>query len=166
MPPMKFVLSTGINPQHQLTELALMRLAVAIRASVGFSKKVVFKLMVEMKNGCLWLCYTVNGVKCSTFVRASVFASLLLNAKYQLAQVMSDYVQSLRSKFHQVGISYDADDNSIRLTISINGKAKDYYLLDDKDNLWCLYLRKTATVPRCKFTSIPAAITYLLNNPI
>lgn len=130
---MKFVLSTGINPKHQLTELALMRLAVAIRAAVGFSKKVVFKLMIEMKNGCLWLCYAVDGIKCSTFVKARVFASLILNAKYQLAQIMSDYCQGLRAKFPQIGISYDAEDNSVRLFI--NGK--DYYLMDSADNLWC-----------------------------
>lgn len=159
---MRFVLSTGINPQHRLTELALMRLAVAIRAAVGFSKKVVFKLMVEMRNGCLWLCYTVNGVKCSTFVGASVFASLLLNAKYQLAQVMSDYCQALLARFPQIGISYDADDNSVRLSIS----GKEYYLMDDANNLWCVYTRKTASIPRCKFTSIPLAITHLVNNSI
>lgn len=163
---MKYVLEVGINPQSKLTELALMRLSVAIRAAVGFNKKVVFKLMVEMKNGCIWLCYSVDGVKCSTFVKAKVFAMLILQAKYQLSEVLSEYVNKLRVQFPGTSISYDGDDNCVILGVIQPKGIKQIYLMADVNNNWALYERKTSSTPIARFTSIPTVISYLANNSI
>ena len=159
---MKFVLNAGINPNQQ-TELALMKLAVAIRATVGFSKKVIFKMIREMKNGALWVCYTVDSIKCSTFVKAANFARLINLASVELGQIKADYCQALKAKFPKVGISLEA--NSINLAIPTDSGYVNYYITEGDGNVWELYTRK-GQVPRKRFSSLLAMITELLATPI
>jgi hypothetical protein len=161
---MKFVINAGIDPTQHITELALMKLAVAIRATVGFSKKVVFKMMREMKNGALWICYSVDGHKCSTFVKAANFARLLNLASVELGQIKSDYCKALKVKFPKIGISLDS--NIINLAIPTDSGYITYYITEGNNNVWGLYTRKGQSAPRKRFTSLPAMIAELLSNPI
>jgi hypothetical protein len=161
---MKFVLNAGINPNQQITELALMKLSVAIRATVGFSKKVVFKMMREMKNGALWVCYAVDGYKCSTFVKASKFAHLLNVASAELSQIKADYCKALKAKFPKIGINLDS--NIINLAIPTDSGYVSYYITEGNNNAWELSTRKGQSVPRKRFASLPAMISELLTTPI
>lgn len=161
---MKFVINAGIDPTQAVTELALMKLAVAIRSTVGFSKKVVFEMMREMKNGALWVCYSIDGHKCSTFVKAANFARLLNLASVELGRVKADYCKTLKVRFPKIGISLDS--NIINLAIPTNSGYRSYYITEGNNNTWELYLRKGQATPRKRFTSLPAMIAELLDNPI
>jgi len=55
-----------LNP----SQIERMKLAVAIREVCATGKKMIFKEIRAMKNGATWLCYLIDGVKCSTFASA------------------------------------------------------------------------------------------------
>lgn len=154
-----------LKQSNRLSDIALMRLAVAIKASIrgGFVKRVAFKLMKQMKNGALWVMYTVDNIKCSTFVKASSFAHLVSLASIELTQVKHEYVERLKAMYPGVGVSFELE----YFTIAVNtGKVyKTYYLFEGSDYNWELRIKKDSPV-RAKYRNLQDAIKTLQTEPI
>lgn len=108
---MKFLLNLGIESDSKLHEIACMRLAAALRNYLGFNKKLVILVVREMRNGALWLCYTVDGVKCSTFARAQTVARLAAEAPIE--QTAINYALAFVKKFYPaIDATIDTSSNA------------------------------------------------------
>lgn len=154
-----------LKQSNKLSDIALMRLAVAIKASIksGFTKRVAFKLIKTMKNGALWVMYTVDNIKCSTFVKATNFAHLVSLASKELTAVKYEYADRLKFSYPTVGVRFELEYFSI--SVPTTKGYKTYYLFEGSDYNWELRLRINSSV-RTKFNSLNTAIKSLLADPI
>jgi hypothetical protein len=162
---MSYVLNAGINLNIKVTQLAMMKLAIAIRAAIGFSKKVVFVRMKEIRN-TLWVCYKVeNRVKCSAFIKASTFASCIRAAVSDMMAVKRNYVEYLRAhKFPTV--SFNLEPECLTISIPTSKGYKSYYITEERDDMWGLRVKKSSPVPRLLGSNLEDIIAGLLSNPI
>lgn len=59
-----------------LNEVVQMRLAEVVRRLAGFSKTTVIKAIKRFRNA-IWICYSIDGVKCSCFFKEATVLRLL-----------------------------------------------------------------------------------------
>lgn len=57
------------------SELERLQVLFALKKVLRVNKKMVFRAMKSMKNGALWLCYAIDGVKCSTFAKQAALTA-------------------------------------------------------------------------------------------
>lgn len=98
----------SFSPEMTVNEIAKMRLAIALRATLKIGAKILFRAMKVLKNGALWCCYSINGVKCSTFIKKDIFEAYLEQAKKspELKEVFNEYAQSLANRTPSLALSF------------------------------------------------------------
>jgi hypothetical protein len=122
-------------------ELAKIRLAIAIRATLRISSKVLFYVCKTMKNGSLWVAYKIDGVKCSTFVSRSKFEEYIMQASNSKESIdtYTEYVKGLAANYSNITVEYFM--GCIHVTKITPNRIKDiktnYVIAYDKDSGVC-----------------------------
>jgi hypothetical protein len=142
-------------------DLHCIKLAHTIRIIVGFSKKVMFKAMREMRNGAIWIMYTVDGVQCSTFAKAAKVRTELNAAHISAMDAALKYAVEYFRKVGSVAVNYDDGDTSITVVIA----GIKYYIRVGAE-YWELGTRKNFTVANLKALSLRELFDAVIKNPI
>jgi hypothetical protein len=98
----------SFSPKVTSSEIAKIRLAIAIRSTIKISRKVLFYVCKTLKNGALWVAYKIDGVKCSTFVSRNVFEEYVKDAAISKEALIAyvDYVKDLFGNYPNLKASY------------------------------------------------------------
>jgi hypothetical protein len=142
----------------QATELEMMRICHVIRVVVGFSKKVVFKLMKVMKNGALWLKYSVDGCNCSTFAKALKVVEVIKNAHISIAPIAHQWFIQQAGKFGVRASNWD----DVAVKVEIEGKA--FYVTTDVHDNYNLFANSRMISARRKTKDAASMIEYIVSN--
>lgn len=148
------------NYYLQSTEIQKIKLCHTIRVIVGFSKKVVFKLMSEMKNGALWLLYTVDGVKCSTFAKKLQAIKEMDSAHIGIVGSAKTYICAVAK---QLGLVSWQDEDKSYAVVKVDGRQ--FYITFHGDD-WLAYPSSRLQVAVVKGKTIKSVLQHLVNDPV
>lgn len=142
----------------QATELEMMRICHVIRVVVGFSKKVVFKLMRVMKNGALWLKYSVDGVNCSTFAKSLKVVELVRFAHIDIAPIARSWFIQVAGKMGVRASNWDD------VAVAVSYKGKTFYVTTDIHDNYNLFANSRLMSARHKTKDAASMIKFICGN--
>jgi hypothetical protein len=136
----------GIN-LNKISEMGQIKLANALRKFLAFGKKLVVIAFKRMSNGALWLCYTVDRIRCSTFIGADNLHQLLISTHPFSAGV--SYIEAVAIAFFKIDINAYTDYGMGSVKVKVKNPTKPHanntydISYSDQHNAWIACLPRS-----------------------
>jgi hypothetical protein len=114
-----------------------MYICASLRTYLRIAKKMTLKDMKFMRNGAVWLCYIIEGVKCSTFAALTRIEKLIKAVSFSAVESTALNLVVLMANSLNLLNQYDVEKGFVKIVVRkwYNDKSKDrnFYVVIESD---------------------------------